>query len=802
MSFPENSQGAQNESEPQKQRDNPPDAESPKDGKSEPFGCKICGVKFLEKKYLELHMKNRHPICPVCMVQTKTIEGLIQHLKAKHMGNDEQENVEEFGYFDSQEYLCPECQMVFDNEMNLINHRINKHNFKPFECEFCGEAFYNKRNLIRHKKLYHETQIEDPEDLKKLDEELQDDSEPAKHILTDEQYEERLEILKTGNAKRREKIIRSLIKNISEDQKKKILDIIIQGKENKDFISRLLMILIKTKYEPVKHQLWQLAQSDNLNLRYTAIRGLGKFKMKEYSTTLIERLREKDLDFDEFAAIVSALSYMESEEALEIILNFANSPDWKKRRHVAKSLENIYHCRSISTLRYFLFDSNEEVRKFALSALQTIEKMLNQQKLLYIEKHKKGDKQEEYPFQEILELTQDILEDIEELEKDKGYESESVYKQLIYETDKQKEKIVEIQSSITQFQNITNEINDDGFEPLTIDQDDFQEFEPIKYQTPSLVKEIMEKPVSLVQKPSDVESQAQTAVKTVQKPSGVESQAQTAVKTVQKPSGVESQAQTAVKTVQKPSGVESQAQTAVKTVQNVASNKDTPNGKPPSSTELKANPATLEQPVLNIFSNSEQTNGKQKQDQTIKSQLSGSEKIEQKKEEAQEKEKDAQKPPFSLIAEKDIIPAVTEGMKLFKSKVLTNAEKVIILDSHDIMCGFLAGEPNIKKLLNATSYFKARNMNYYIMLEKRDIPKIEAHPEYKKLESDKILTISTAGQELLTLISLALYHNGIIITNRSFVRYKNQDYNLDEFISKRIITYVFINDAFVPDKQI
>ena len=116
-----------------------------KGAKPEPFGCKICGIYFNEKKHYDTHMRNKHPICPICNIQTKTVEGLIQHLKAKHMGSEEDESVEEFGYFDKCTCECPECLMQFDNEMNMINHRINKHNFKQFVCEFCSECFTIKR---------------------------------------------------------------------------------------------------------------------------------------------------------------------------------------------------------------------------------------------------------------------------------------------------------------------------------------------------------------------------------------------------------------------------------------------------------------------------------------------------------------------------------------------------------------------------------------------------------------------------------------------------------------------------------
>lgn len=652
-----------------------------KGAKPEPFGCKICGIYFNEKKHYDTHMRNKHPICPICNIQTKTVEGLIQHLKAKHMGSEEDESVEEFGYFDKCTFECPECLMQFDNEMNMINHRINKHNFKQFVCEFCSECFYNKKNLVRHKKIYHEDDFTDDEEFEKLKEELQDNEDTVKYQLTDEQFKERIEILKSGNAKRREKIIRSLIKSISEEQKAEILRMILSGEVTKDFSSRLLIILIKCKYEPVKPHLWQFALSDITNLRHTAIRGIGKFKMQDHLDKLIEWVNEKDIEFDEFTTIISALSYMENEEAMNVILSFANSPDWKKRRHVAKSLENIYHSTSISTLRYFLSDKNDEVKKFAHSALQTIEKMLKQQKLQFVEKTQQSGEQKEYPYQEILELTEDIIEEFNEQKSGIKPESEN-----IEENEKENQSTSdEVEKSLKQTKPTEiSQKDDDGFTPFS-DSEEFEEMnEPMRAE---LINKVVKSEIPQKHKESagkiDIES---------------------------------------------------------------------------------------------------------KTDETIQ------------QSEIHEKDQSDSGTGLNIISEKDLFKTVADGMVNFKDKV-PNSEKFIILDTHDIMCGFMTGEPDLKKLLNVISYLKSRNMNYILMVDPRDIAKIEKIPDFAKIKDEKTIT-APPSHELLSLITIALENNAVIVTNRSFVRYKNQDYSMDDFISKRVITYVFINEVFAPDKPI
>ena len=329
---------------------------------------------------------------------------------------------------------------------------------------------------------------------------------------------------------------------------------------------------------------------------------------------------------------------------------------------------------------YFLSDKNDEVKNLH-SALQTIEKMLKQQKLQFVEKTQQSGEQKEYPYQEILELTEDIIEEFNEQKSGIKPESEN-----IEENEKENQSASdEVEKSLKQTKPTEiSQKDDDGFTPFS-DSEEFEEMnEPmraelinkvVKSETPRKYKESAGK--------NDIES---------------------------------------------------------------------------------------------------------KTDETIQ------------QSEIHEKDQSDSGTGLNIISEKDLFKTVADGMVNFKDKV-PNSEKFIILDTHDIMCGFMTGEPDLKKLLNVISYLKSRNMNYILMVDPRDIAKIEKIPDFAQIKDEKTIT-APPSHELLSLITIALENNAVIVTNRSFVRYKNQDYSMDDFISKRVITYVFINEVFAPDKPI
>ena len=68
------------------------------------FQCKQCGIKFVEKKFLEAHMNNTHVEklqefkCIVCEHKAENKAYLTKHYEAKHIssGNDTQESQAKF----------------------------------------------------------------------------------------------------------------------------------------------------------------------------------------------------------------------------------------------------------------------------------------------------------------------------------------------------------------------------------------------------------------------------------------------------------------------------------------------------------------------------------------------------------------------------------------------------------------------------------------------------------------------------------------------------------------------------------
>ncbi|GLD95538.1 hypothetical protein PINS_up004215 [Pythium insidiosum] len=84
-----------------------------------PFGCELCGVRFVHKHALTRHHANCH---------SDTL---------------------------NRPYVCPVCLLAFKKKTQLQAHSYVHTGVLPFECEECGERFLKRYLLVRHERVHN-----------------------------------------------------------------------------------------------------------------------------------------------------------------------------------------------------------------------------------------------------------------------------------------------------------------------------------------------------------------------------------------------------------------------------------------------------------------------------------------------------------------------------------------------------------------------------------------------------------------------------------------------------------------------
>ncbi|XP_060555256.1 zinc finger protein 70-like [Ruditapes philippinarum] len=106
------------------------------------FECYKCGRKFSQKQHVIDHMvihTNALPFqCKICTCSFRYRRTLSRHMK-KHVRVDKEKHV----------YECLDCQTMFPNEEELIQHSSKNH-YEIRNCEICKKTFIDEKSHLRH----------------------------------------------------------------------------------------------------------------------------------------------------------------------------------------------------------------------------------------------------------------------------------------------------------------------------------------------------------------------------------------------------------------------------------------------------------------------------------------------------------------------------------------------------------------------------------------------------------------------------------------------------------------------------
>jgi HEAT repeat protein len=106
-------------------------------------------------------------------------------------------------------------------------------------------------------------------------------------------------------------------------------------------------------------------------VRFSAAVALGNLRDPRAQTTLLAALESKVVVIQQ--AAIAALGEIGATDAIDAILNFAQSDDWLVRQRLAEALGNLPSAKSRSALRYLAKDGNGNVATAARLALAQLD---------------------------------------------------------------------------------------------------------------------------------------------------------------------------------------------------------------------------------------------------------------------------------------------------------------------------------------------------------------------------------------------------------------------------------------------
>ena len=117
------------------------------DNENKEHKCNECDIKFDYKKFLTVHLRDKHGVneyanCEMCFKEVKKSH-LNRHIKNQH-----------FGVASS----CDECGKTYSSRKNLINHQSASHKKEEVLCESCFKMFSNRKKLGDHLRKMHNTE--------------------------------------------------------------------------------------------------------------------------------------------------------------------------------------------------------------------------------------------------------------------------------------------------------------------------------------------------------------------------------------------------------------------------------------------------------------------------------------------------------------------------------------------------------------------------------------------------------------------------------------------------------------------
>ena len=115
-----------------------------------PYVCTFCGKPFTQKTHLHSHERTHtgeRPFqCEVCGLRFKRKDTARSHRENVH-GDIEKVNCVDAS---SKVFKCRSCEMSFDEESELISHRLEHSGPKEFKCDECEKEFYTEYALKKH----------------------------------------------------------------------------------------------------------------------------------------------------------------------------------------------------------------------------------------------------------------------------------------------------------------------------------------------------------------------------------------------------------------------------------------------------------------------------------------------------------------------------------------------------------------------------------------------------------------------------------------------------------------------------
>ncbi|EDW07945.1 zinc finger protein 2 homolog [Drosophila mojavensis] len=108
------------------------------------YPCKYCRGKYTTQKYLNMHVKVRHPHpngfkCTDCDATFDVQRAMLSHRRKEHT-----------------EFPCNVCGKVYKSSRTLLRHVQAHSGLRQFKCEHesCGKSFVSQHNLTSHRRVH------------------------------------------------------------------------------------------------------------------------------------------------------------------------------------------------------------------------------------------------------------------------------------------------------------------------------------------------------------------------------------------------------------------------------------------------------------------------------------------------------------------------------------------------------------------------------------------------------------------------------------------------------------------------
>ena len=132
--------------------------------KPKEVSCKVCFKVFASTGYLSTHMIAKHSKdssslkCEHCRKFFKFQQTLVLHMEKFKDGEckTQPKKIEKISCEEPDEYRCEQCQALFDNEDDFLEHIFTPHENHTVTCEQCGKQCRNQTILTQHVQNVHE----------------------------------------------------------------------------------------------------------------------------------------------------------------------------------------------------------------------------------------------------------------------------------------------------------------------------------------------------------------------------------------------------------------------------------------------------------------------------------------------------------------------------------------------------------------------------------------------------------------------------------------------------------------------